>query len=218
MLPQIIALAGLILCLLSAVWVANTLRVTETASGFMQAGNTTTVSDELSMLAAPTVGAAKTGTLTTRTSGTVGTLTMSSGHGITTGSRIDIFWDGGSCHSCTVGTVATNSVPFTTAVGDALPAATTAVKVSKVDTVAFVAEGDDMTALVASSQQEGWVIFATDVADVYAFNASAGVSLLWYTGGLGVNPLAGESITKIYFSHNLTTAEVTTMQAGCLIH
>jgi hypothetical protein len=65
----------------------------------------------------PTLAAAKGGTLTTRTSDTAGTLTMSSGHGITDGQVIDIYWSTGQVTSATVGTVATNSVPFTGATG-----------------------------------------------------------------------------------------------------
>ena len=59
-----------------------------------------------------TVQPAKTGTLSTRTSTTVGTLTMAGGHGITTGVLIDLFWSGGSRARVTVGSVSGNSVPI----------------------------------------------------------------------------------------------------------
>ena len=77
----------------------------------------------------PTIAAAKTGTLTTRTSDTAGTLTMASGHGITTGAKIDIYWSSGQATNATAGTVSGNSVPFTSATGPVLPAADTAVTV-----------------------------------------------------------------------------------------
>src|SRR4051812_13463763 len=86
--------------------------------------NTSIVSDSGHIVDAP-LGAAKTGTLTTRTSNTVGTLTMTAGHGITTAALQDIYWDGGSRRNVTVGTVATNSVPFSGGIGDNLPAAAT---------------------------------------------------------------------------------------------
>lgn len=85
----------------------------------------------------PTLAAAKGGTLTTRTSDTAGTLTMSSGHGITDGQVIDIYWSTGQVTSATVGTVATNSVPFTGATGPVLPAASTAVTVMVQQSEAF---------------------------------------------------------------------------------
>lgn len=75
----------------------------------------------------PALAVAKVGTLSTRTSDTAGTLTMASGHGITDAARIDIYWADGQCTSALVGTVATNSVPFTLATGDVLPIATTAI-------------------------------------------------------------------------------------------
>src|SRR4051794_23760974 len=65
--------------------------------------------------------AAKTGQLTTHTDNTTGTLTMAGGHGITTGARLDVYWTGGSRRGVTVGTVATNSVPFSGGAGDNLP-------------------------------------------------------------------------------------------------
>ncbi len=75
------------------------------------------------------IPAAKTGTLTTRTDNDTGTLTMSSGHGITTGAKIDIYWTGGRRYNVTVGTVSTNSVPFDLGSGDNLPTNNTAVTV-----------------------------------------------------------------------------------------
>lgn len=75
----------------------------------------------------PSLAAAKTGTLSTRSSDTAGTLTMASSHGITDADRIDIYWADGQCTSALVGTVATNSVPFTLATGTVLPLANTAI-------------------------------------------------------------------------------------------
>lgn len=69
-----------------------------------------------------------TGILTTRTNDTVGTLTMSSGHGITTGKRFTITWDGGSRRGVKAGTVSGTSVPFTLGTGDILPFSATAVE------------------------------------------------------------------------------------------
>lgn len=75
----------------------------------------------------PTVTAAKTGQLTTRTSASVGTLTMAAGHGFNTADIIDLFWTGGKRVGVVVGTVATNSVPISGGSGDDLPANLTAI-------------------------------------------------------------------------------------------
>jgi hypothetical protein len=91
----------------------------------------------------PTLAAAKTGTLSTRSSDTAGTLTMAASHGITDGAKIDIYWSTGQCTTATVGTVATNDVPFTGATGDVLPAQGTAITamVQHVENFNFV-DGD----------------------------------------------------------------------------
>lgn len=58
------------------------------------------------------VPAGKVGQLTTRTDNETGTLTMDTGHGITTGAVIDLYWDGGARYGITVGTVSVDSVPI----------------------------------------------------------------------------------------------------------
>lgn len=73
------------------------------------------------------VAAAKSGSLTTRTSNTVGTLTMAAGHGFVTGNTIDLFWAGGKRLNVILGTVSTNSCPFTSGTGDNLPASSTTI-------------------------------------------------------------------------------------------
>jgi hypothetical protein len=78
-----------------------------------------------------TLPAAKAGTLSTRTDNDTGTLTLGTGHGITDGDVVDIYWDGGVQHGAIVGTVAGNSVPFDGGTGDNLPDQGTAITVMK---------------------------------------------------------------------------------------
>jgi len=69
-------------------------------------------------------------TLTTRTNATSGTITAPSGHGITTGATIDVYWmevistynTARIRRSVTVGTVSGTSIPFSGGAGDDLPA------------------------------------------------------------------------------------------------
>jgi hypothetical protein len=89
-------------------------------------------------VASPTLAAAKTGTLTTRTDNDTGTLTMTAGHGITTGQTLDVYWAGGQRRGMTVGTVATNSVPIDGGAGDNLPANTTAITAMVPTSVPFL--------------------------------------------------------------------------------
>lgn len=71
-------------------------------------------------------------TLTTRTSDSVGTITAPSGHGITTGATIDVYWAEETAanqrasrirKSVTVGTVSGTSIPISGGDGDILPSA-----------------------------------------------------------------------------------------------
>lgn len=92
-----------------------------------------------------TLPAAKAGTLTTRTSASVGTLTMSGGHGITTGMTVDLYWDGGSRYQVLVGTVSGNSVPFTIGTGFDLPAQDTAVVICEQQQINIGIDADNLS-------------------------------------------------------------------------
>lgn len=149
------------------------------------------------------LSAAKTGTLTTRTSDTVGTLTMSADHGITTAAVIDLYWDGGVRYGVTVGTVATNSVPFSLGAGDNLPIATTAITAVVQQTVNIFIDGDETELLAMelrtndrSLRIAGHVDFF-DVGDVRIAEVDlvSNVPQVWDIGGGSANPFTGNPIT-----------------------
>lgn len=77
-----------------------------------------------------TVPVGKTGTLSTRTNNSDGTLTLTANHGIETGDVIDLYWSGGSRRNVTVGTVSVNSVPISSGAGTNLPVQATAIVAS----------------------------------------------------------------------------------------
>lgn len=83
------------------------------------------------------------GTLDTRTSDTAGTVSAS-GHSITDGDIVDVYWDGGVAYGATVGTVSGDDVPFTGASGDALPIATTAVTIVEQVSINTAIDGDNI--------------------------------------------------------------------------
>jgi hypothetical protein len=78
------------------------------------------------------------GTLSTRTSDTVGVFTLSSGHGITDAMTVDVYWSGAYRYGCTVtaydATTVTIGVGAKTG-GTVLPAQTTACTICKRETV-----------------------------------------------------------------------------------
>ena len=85
--------------------------------------------------------AAAVSTAFARTNDTTGTLTLSTGHGITTGAIINITWSGGSRQYVTVGTVSTNSVPISAGIGNPLPAANTVITIGMTTVTTSSAHG-----------------------------------------------------------------------------
>ena len=160
------------------------------------------ISSDLASQWSESLAVAKVGTLSTRSSGTAGTLTMASGHGITDGQRLDIYWDGGSAYGATVGTVATNSVPFTLAQGDALPIATTAITAQVPTSIPVVVTGDDVLALGVGFTQGGIAVFAASGNTTIAAFRPVGTpsSYVYSSSDGGTNPLAGGAVTHVYLS------------------
>lgn len=191
----------------------ETLRVTNSAiAGGYTFPYQATVSADGSVIKTPTVTAANVGQLTTRTSDTVGTLTMNAGHGITTGQRLDMYWAGGSRRGIVVGTVSVNSVPFTGGLGTVLPANLTAITAKVPQEEPFTVTGSDVAAIALYSDQPGQIVFATsgdvEVAafSVGATTSSGAQSYVWPSGDGLANPLTGGAIAKVYFSHGTANA------------
>lgn len=163
------------------------------------------------------VPVAHAGTLTTRTSNTVGTLTMSSGgHGITTAARLDIYWSGGSRRGVVVGTVSGTSVPFTAGAGDNLPIATTAVTASVPTEIAWPFDGTAISALAFYTDVIGtFVLVDGSNTELLAKVLPATGAYIWFTGSGDTNPLS-DTVAKLYLSHS-DTAAAQLMRAGILI-
>ncbi len=149
-----------------------------------------------------TLAAAKTGTLSTRTSDTAGTLTMTAGHGIVDGDVIAIFWGTtGVAYLGTVGTVDGNSVPFTGAAGTALPAQDTAVKVQVMTDLNVDFDGDDLELLMARFSARGVIVFE-DSGDAVldALEIPAGESYYYIADSAYANPLTGNAVDQIWIA------------------
>lgn len=166
----------------------------------------------------PSVPAAKTGALTTRTDANTGTLTMDTGHGITTGAKISIFWTGGSRSNVTVGTVSGDSVPFDLGSGDDLPADETDVTAMVGVERTFAVEGDDIVSLGSFCPVSGWVEYL-DGSDAVLLAEqilpNLGNGKVWTAGvtHTGANPLAGDTVAKVRFTHDDST-QAQTMRAA----
>lgn len=162
-----------------------------------------------------TLVAAKTGNLTTRTNDTDGTLTMDSGHGITTGQRLDIFWSGGSGYGATVGTVSGDSVPFTGLVGT-LPADESEITAQVPTQVNISVTGNDAKFIVATAALTtgdygcNVIITRSDntVSEAYQLTGAAPADG-WNGATYGpTNPIAGETVAKVFFAQGNSTKTV----------
>lgn len=163
----------------------------------------------------PTVPAAKAGTLTTRTDNDTGVLTMASGHGFLTNDKVDVFWEGGSRRNMTA-TVATNAVTVDGGAGDNLPAASTVVTAMKPVERDLAFNGSDVVAVGVYCPVSGWVVFldgSDAVVHDYQILPTGGTSRMWAEGGAGTNPLDGELVAKVLFSHADAT-QARTMKAA----
>jgi hypothetical protein len=155
----------------------------------------------------PTLAAAKSGTLTTRTDSDTGTLTMSSGHGITTGAKVSIFWEGGSRYNVTVGTVSTNSVPFDLGAGDNLPVANTAVTVMVSQSEDLVVEYGDLQALLCGCTSPATVEFWSSApALVAGVQITADADYVWTVDDGTANPFGTTDIVTVKVAHGATAA------------
>ena len=170
---------------------------------------TQTVSNPDGIVKEESVPIAWKGSLTTRTSDTAGTVTMDdAGHLISTGAEVDIYWQDADgiwyrAYGATNGTVSGTSVPFTGASGTVLPAADTTVYVSEVQTYTISSfAGNDMTALVAACDVAAAtirLILASGPTTHLVIEIPSTGAYGWW--GVGTNPLAGDTVDQVKFSH-----------------
>lgn len=189
----------------------------------INAQSTVTISGETVVLANPDVPPAVEGTLSARTNDTSGTLTMSTGHGITTGQRVDLYWTLSGvdykCYGATVGTVSGNSVPIASvAGGDALPVANTTIYVGKCVEVPFSFDADTLDAIVwTAGIVGGYIVLNDGTYNLEPKYLAAGSSDYWHTSIGTVNPLAGELPTVAYLSHRDTSYTASDLKVAGLI-
>lgn len=162
------------------------------------------------------VPAAKDGTLSTRTDNTDGELTMTDAdHGIETGDKITIFWDGGIAYQATVGTVDGKVVPFTGAKGNNLPDAATAVTAGIITVLDVDFDGDKLKMFAAMSNRRGHVVFEDSGDNVLsAAELVANEPYLYIDGIIAENPLTGNPVDEVHVANGDATAPATFKMGG----
>lgn len=162
-----------------------------------------------------TLAAAEAGSLTTRTTDTVGDITMDDGsHTITTGDVVDVYWDGGVHYGATVGTVSGTTVPLSGGSGDVLPSASTTVTVAKQVEVTVSIDGDaaKILAMIIETNTKslataGHVQFVDSAdAEIAEIDLVANTAKVWDLAGGSTNPFTGNPITKAKVSNGGSTA------------
>ena len=182
---------------------------TITVAGVPKSERTTISAEEVKRIEID-VPAAKPGELTTRTDNDTGTLTMESGHGIITGDRLDLYWDGGCRRGITVGTVAGLSVPIDLGAGDNLPLVNTEITAMVPIEQNLDLIGDDMVFLMTFGEAESQFVFVDsgDVELLYKHNVGD-ICQEWYSDLDPTNPLDGDTVDLVYLSHADSSDEMT---------
>lgn len=172
---------------------------------------TTTTESATSTLVKKTLAAAKTGVLTVRTDANTGSITGQAAHGVTTGARLDVFWDvagvKGHRRGMLVGTVAGLVIPIDLGTGDDLPAAASNLTIMVPTQVEVKLTGNNVQGVAYGTTAKGIVVIAdaTNVElDAKVFRAAG--SDAWSVNDTDVNPLAGDVVDRVFLSHGDSTA------------
>lgn len=207
----ILTVGALIVIALALALGVATINVSTNFSGDFNATSNRSVTGETVVKANPTVAAAIAGTLTVRTNGTSGTLTLPTGHGFVTGQRVDLYWTGGKCYRALLGTVTATTAPIASVGGgDALPAADSVINVAAVNQAPFVVTGNNVQALALTTNVAGYIILVEDHGTTEQVRlvkyVDPGSAFLWDSGSDIDNPLENLTITEAHFSQSGTTA------------
>lgn len=160
------------------------------------------------------LAAGKAGTLSTRTDDDTGVCTLATGHGITTGQKVSVVWDGGARINMDA-TVAGDDVTVDAGSGDNLPAQDTAVVVSVVQRINEVIVGDDIQILAAVCTKDAVLAFYDDGDSLLAVqNLYASEPFVYTSGGVLTNPLAGDTVAYVLVGNGEAAAAL--FNLGCL--
>ena len=163
------------------------------------------------------VAAAEAGALSTRTDADTGEITMTdSGHAITTGLVVDVYWATGQRLGMTVGTVSGAAVPIDGGAGDNLPTASTAVTVKVPQELDVLLDGDKIQAIILYAASKGAFVFEDSSVAALTKVLAAANSWEWHYNNGETNPVAGDDIDTIKLSHGQTSA--VTMRVGIVFN
>lgn len=158
----------------------------------------------------PTIAPADAGTLTTRSSGTAGVITVTSTD-LVTGDHGVLTWqdsDANNKHRYNVDlTVAGTAITFTGGTGDTLPAEDEAINISWQDESAITFDFDKMDTFCVTMNVRGVIVFldATET-EKCVVDMNAGGMAYWCKGAGFPAPMSGTPITHAVYGSGSTTA------------
>lgn len=158
-------------------------------------------------------------TLTTRTSDSVGTITAPSGHGVTTGATIDVYWaldftsyqTSNIRYGMTVGAVSGTSIPVSGGTGAVLPASSAPIFVPTTNSALWEYSADwnstaqatyEWTGTLTTRSSDSAGVVTLDGGMVTSFNTALAKTATSYPDVRGLKWAAGEI-------HTLTVTNVT---------
>lgn len=147
------------------------------------------------------------GRLTTRTSDSVGVITLASGHGITGSDVIALQWVGGRRREITVSNPLTLTIDIADGEGDVLPADETNLVVCKEVEIESLWTGNLAQLIAVSCDQDCQVRFCDDGdVELLALELLANSPYFWNVGSGLTNPVAGDSVAKMVVSNGTVVA------------
>lgn len=165
-------------------------------------------SDETMASSEITLNAAVSGELTTRTSDSVGVVTVDS-HSITDTDTVAVFWEGGYRYGVAVSATTSTTISIGSGgAGDNLPLQDTVLTICKESTLAFAHDGDDITGILVHSPQRMSMNIRDDVpATAVAADVTANEGWFWISNATGTNPFTGDDLQDIILANASTTAQ-----------
>jgi hypothetical protein len=158
--------------------------------------------------------------LTTRTSDSVGVITLPAGHGIANGSKVDLYWGTTNLRKYADAAVVGNALTLSNGAGDVLPTNLTSITVAVTQVEPFSVDHSLLQVLIAGGNTARSSIrfqAADDSAEEYAVNLAAGRAFYWDTEAEAngfTNPF-DEQIGTVRFSHaNTASSELMQVIAG----
>jgi hypothetical protein len=152
--------------------------------------------------------AAKSGTLTTRTSNTVGVITLPVGHGVPTGTKVGLYWSTGQADA-DVGVVTGTTIAVTViSGGDNLPSSSSAITVGRMVETSIAMNTDNIKGIAISMSGAGKVVMRNMTDSLLSEQFSASGIVTWYDGSTFERPfLLSETTDAIQASTSQTGAD-----------